>query len=150
MLNVLNNDKFKPSTNSLMIGTIQALFISPSQRLKVFAITYPMKLNYNTTYFLKKIIKDNGILSLYRGFVPIVIKKSLDWSAKLYTVSWLMNNNHSYVPYTNSNFNLSSGILVSSIIFTTPLDVLSSNIQKYSGNKWATREYIKEIHKRNL
>lgn len=154
--NLLEKYNISPSQNSIISGlvggAVQGIYVTPLQRLKVLAITSDKKLSYNTTYFMKDIIKNHGIKSLFDGLTPTITRRSLDWGIRLYGIDYIANN---YYNKKRKELN-SSELIVSSIIggsfsaVTTPIDVMITQLQKNNNKNEKTKlDILQEFYHTN-
>jgi len=60
-------------------GVAQALFVCPSQKLKVVVVSDPVLNAMPPLAALKSVIKANGVTSLMDGLLPMMVRRGLDW-----------------------------------------------------------------------
>jgi len=63
-------------------GAAQALFVCPFQKIKVNVVACERMNAMYPLDAMKNIIKRNGLISLYDGVLPMVLRRSLDWGIR--------------------------------------------------------------------
>lgn len=141
-----SNEKRVGVIGGLCGGLAQGLFQTPLQRLKTEAMTMNNNNNFNSTKLFKKILNNNGISGLFRGLVPMSLKKGLDWGVRFYGIETFKNYYPEFYQTTPGKFvaGLCGGFLS---LTTLPFDVMVAKLQK-SGSKLSVTEII-QIMKSN-
>mmetsp|Transcript_20793 Transcript_20793/g.30778 ORF Transcript_20793/g.30778 Transcript_20793/m.30778 type:complete len:269 (-) Transcript_20793:100-906(-) len=67
-------------------GASQALFVTPMQKIKVSVVACETINKLSPLQVTQQIVKQHGILSLYDGVVPMILRRSIDWGIR-FTVS---------------------------------------------------------------
>ena len=63
-------------------GTAQALFVCPLQKVKVFVVASQDVNSMTATQACLNVVMRQGVLSLYDGIVPMMIRRSMDWGIR--------------------------------------------------------------------
>lgn len=63
-------------------GLSQAFFITPFQKMKLFAVVSQDMYQLTPMQALRTMIRENGVKSLYDGVFPTMIRRSLDWGIR--------------------------------------------------------------------
>lgn len=63
-------------------GAAQAVFVCPLQKLKVVVVASPEMNALTPLHAMKQVIEIHGISALYHGFVPMMLRRSLDWGIR--------------------------------------------------------------------
>lgn len=157
--NMLEKYKISSTTNSTLSGLFggfaQAFFMTPAQRMKVLAVTYPNQLNYNTSHLLKEIIKKEGVSTLFKGLTPTIYKRSIDWGIRLYSIDWFARHvyNKERKQMSGSEKLISAAFGGAASSLSMPLDVMITQSQKYkesdSNKKVNFRTHISEFYNKN-
>jgi len=71
-------------------GAAQALFVCPTQKLKVMVIEDARLNSMSTIAAVKDIVNRNGLMCIYDGLGPMVVRRALDWCVR-FTVSHKVN-----------------------------------------------------------
>lgn len=71
------------SLSGAAAGAAQALFVTPTQRLRIAAMTEDRLTGLNATAALKQVVKQDGAPSLFRGIESMVARRTLDWGIRL-------------------------------------------------------------------
>ena len=77
-------------------GAAQALFVCPTQKLKVMVVEDKRLNNMSTMNAVKDIVKRNGVMCVYDGLPPMILRRAMDWCVR-FTVSHKVNE--AYVRY---------------------------------------------------
>jgi hypothetical protein len=73
--------------SGIIAGMSEAFVSTPLQRLKTLAMTNTKLKGANTTPILFDLIKKEGIIGLYKGLPPMLMKRSFDWGIRFGTIS---------------------------------------------------------------
>ena len=111
-------------------GIAQAFFITPTQRLKIEAITSSKKnRSFNTTLLLSDIYKKQGICGLWRGLRPMTCKKGVDWGIRFSGIEAFKQTYPDF--YDTFPGKICAGMVGGSLsILTVPFDVMVASMQK--------------------
>ncbi len=114
-------------------GVAQAFFITPTQRLKIEALTEQQKKNskpkINSSKLVVNIWKEQGLFGFYRGLSPMIAKKGIDWGIRFYGVEIFKNNFPDFYETIPGKFGAGAfGGALS--LLTVPFDVMIASLQK--------------------
>ena len=136
-------------------GITMAFVVTPTSRLKTIAMTDPNFRGMNATSVLIRTVHNNGLSSIYNGFVPWCLKKSVDWSVRFGVADWLSVAGSSLSGKHPDKFGVSEKFLVgaaagaASTVISTPIDVLVANAQKFreSGRRAGLFELVFDLYR---
>ncbi|GAX26844.1 hypothetical protein FisN_9Lh121 [Fistulifera solaris] len=63
-------------------GLSQAFFITPFQKMKLFAVARQDMVQMTPSQALQIVVRERGVLALYDGIVPTMVRRSLDWGVR--------------------------------------------------------------------
>lgn len=135
--------------SGLISGAIEAIiWTSPTERIKI--------LQQNSTEYIptsniiRNIIKNDGIIGLYKGTIPTIYKQSLSVGSRF----WLYNLIKDYIENDGKKINsyqtLFTGFIAGglSTTFNHPFDVVKSRIQS-NKNQGGTFSIMNDIYQKN-
>ena len=131
-LNHNNIDRTSGILGGIAGGISQAFFITPTQRLKIEALTEKRnngKVKLNSTKLIINIWKEQKLFGFYRGLTPMIAKKGIDWGIRFYGIELFKN----YFPnlYDTMYGKFIAGAFGGTFsFFTVPLDVMIACLQK--------------------
>lgn len=119
-------------------GAAQAVFVCPLQKVKVAVIASPDVNNLGAFAALAKVAKTQGVLSLFDGLVPMMLRRSMDWGIRFGASSEVKN---SMLARKKANGDLSANLNFMELVgcglvggacsaMTHPLDNVITNSQK--------------------
>lgn len=76
------SSKAAETTSGFVGGLSQAFFVTPFQKMKLFAVASQDMYQLTPTQALQTMIRENGFMSLYDGVFPTMIRRSLDWGIR--------------------------------------------------------------------
>jgi hypothetical protein len=101
----------------------------------------------NSQLSIKHIIKQEGLQGLYQGYIPTLIRQSLNQASRFlfyqHYKDYIMQKNRQFSPYHSLQGGVFAGIF--SVIISTPADVLKTQMQE--GKKERLIPIIKRIYK---
>jgi solute carrier family 25 citrate transporter 1 len=129
--------------SGLFAGFIESTLITvPSETIKT-------KMIKNPQLSIKNIIKQEGIQRLYQGYIPTLIRQSLNQSSRFlfyqHYKDYIMKKDKQFSPYNSLKGGIFAGIF--SVLISTPADVLKTQMQE--GKKERIIPIIKNIYKNN-
>lgn len=77
-------------------GAAQALFVCPTQKLKVMVVEDARLNAMGTIPAVKEILRKNGVMCVYDGLGPMIFRRAMDWCIR-FTVSHKVNE--AYIDY---------------------------------------------------
>ena len=135
--------------SGLISGAIEAIiWTSPTERIKI--------LQQNSTEYIptsniiRNIIKNDGIIGLYKGTIPTIYKQSLSVGSRF----WLYNLIKDYFENDGKKINSYQTLFIGfiagglSTTFNHPFDVVKSRIQS-NKNQGGTFSIINDIYQKN-
>jgi hypothetical protein len=142
--NLYPNNKFKKPLVGLSVGMSEAFLVSPLLLLRNKTNKAIIDGNFTSSVSLvKDHIKQNGILSLWKGTAIFAVRRSLDWASRFYFIQKGEDfakkiNKNSPVMNTSITFFASA----STVLITTPIDRI---LPKIYTDKKNFSTIIKEI-----
>jgi hypothetical protein len=136
---LLLKNNFSNNTSMTISGFIggfaQGFFIAPTQRIKTLSIM-------NENISVKEIIKKEKI-GIFRGAYLLSLRRSLDWSLRLYT----MDKINGYITIQNKELNILFSSFIGGMmgLFTLPLDVV---VARYQSSNTKFNILMKDILKK--
>eukprot|EP00565_Helicotheca_tamesis_P006199 CAMPEP_0185724456 /NCGR_PEP_ID=MMETSP1171-20130828/932_1 /TAXON_ID=374046 /ORGANISM="Helicotheca tamensis, Strain CCMP826" /LENGTH=276 /DNA_ID=CAMNT_0028392309 /DNA_START=250 /DNA_END=1080 /DNA_ORIENTATION=- len=118
-------------------GAAQALVVCPTQKIKVMVVASPYLNSLPPLQAIHEVVRANGVGSLYDGFIPMMLRRSLDWGIR-FTVSaevknYMMNQRRA----TNKDDRLAlHELIICGMVggafsaLTHPIDNIITNAQK--------------------
>ena len=117
-------------------GITQSFFITPTQRLKIEAMTMthdPLKNKFNSTELVSQIWREQGLRGFYRGLTPMVFKKGIDWGIRFYGVELFREQFPEFYETLPGKFG--AGMFGGALsLLTVPFDVMIASLQKSNGS----------------
>lgn len=124
-------------------GVSQAFFITPTQRLKIEAMTKDYKgekAKFNSTGLVKQIWREQGLNGFYRGLTPMILKKGIDWGIRFYGVELFKEQFPEFYETMPGKFG--AGMFGGALsLLTVPFDVMIATLQKSNGSGNFVQEF---------
>jgi len=143
--NYLQTKNITGNTNIILSGLF-AGFVE-STLITVPSETIKTKMIKNPNYSMKYIIKQEGFLGLYQGYVPTLLRQSLNQASRFlfyqHYKDYIIKKNKQFSPYHSLQGGVFAGIF--SIIVSSPADVIKTQMQE--GKKERIIPIIKNIYK---
>lgn len=151
---ILNKNNKKSNLNNLisgmLAGTVESiLWTAPTERIKILQQKNTKK-TIKTITVLNKILNEKGILNLYQGTVPTILKQSTSVGARFWMYSYLKQK----LVKENETISVTKTMLIGGIsgsfsaAINQPFDVIKSNIQ-CNKEKISIIKAIKLINKKS-
>lgn len=127
--------------SGLFAGFIESTLITvPSETIKT-------KMIKNSQLSIKHIIKQEGFHGLYQGYIPTLLRQSLNQASRFlfyqHYKDYIMQKNKQFSPYHSLQGGVFAGVF--SVIISTPADVLKTQMQE--GKKERLIPIITKIYK---
>lgn len=143
--NYLQSKNITGNTNIILSGLF-AGFVE-STLVTVPSETIKTKMIKNSSLSIKDVIKNEGIRGLYQGYVPTLIRQSLNQSSRFlfyqHYKDYIIKKEKQFSPYYSLQGGVFAGIF--SIIVSSPADVIKTQMQE--GKKERIIPIIKKIYK---
>jgi hypothetical protein len=124
-------------------GVAQSFFITPTQRLKIEAMTENHKVSqnkFNSTGLISQIWREQGLRGFYRGLTPMVFKKGIDWGIRFYGVELFKEQFPEFYETLPGKFG--AGMFGGALsLLTVPFDVMIAKLQKSNGSGNLVQEF---------
>jgi hypothetical protein len=148
--NYISNIYVLNSVSSIFSSLITSTLVGlPGENLKVYSITQSNTIinNKPSSFFTvnKQFMKDNGLLSYYKGGVNGIMKDTISQTFK---IGFYFNLNSIYLKYIGKNENYKKTILESALlggisgtlgtIFNNPIDVVQTRLQSDYNKKYTS------------
>ena len=143
--NYLQGKNITGNTNIIMSGLF-AGFVE-STLITVPSETIKTKMIKNSQLSIKHIIKQEGFYGLYQGYIPTLLRQSLNQASRFlfyqHYKDYIIKKNKQFSPYHSLQGGVFAGVF--SVIISTPADVLKTQMQE--GKKERLIPIITKIYK---
>jgi hypothetical protein len=124
-------------------GVAQSFFITPTQRLKIEAMTMNHKSSQkkvSSGALVSNIWKEQGFRGFYRGLSPMILKKGVDWGIRFYGVELFKEQFPEFYETLPGKFG--AGMFGGALsLLTVPFDVMVASLQKSNGSGNLVEEF---------
>ena len=142
-LNSNNIERTSGIIGGMCGGVSQAFFITPTQRLKIEAMTMDHTRNqqkFNSTGLVSQIWREQGLRGFYRGLSPMIFKKGVDWGIRFYGVEIFKEQFPEFYETMPGKFG--AGMFGGALsLLTVPFDVMIATLQKSNGSGNIVEEF---------
>ena len=121
--------------SGFMGGLSQALFVNPFQKVKVTVVACEQMNALSPVQALQTVVRRNGLLSLYDGVVPMMMRRSLDWGIRFGVSAevkhWMLQQKSPDDQKLTAAENIFCGLVGGAFSASThPIDNMITNSQK--------------------
>ena len=148
-LNTNKNSNLNNLISGMIAGSIESiLWTAPTERIKILQQKNPNKI-ISTTSVIKTLVQKIGIIGLYQGTLPTILKQSSSVGVRFWLYAYLKDSLHK----ENANISITKTLIIGSIsgslsaAINQPLDVIKSMIQSNENKKIGIVDTTKTIIK---
>ena len=131
ILNKYHKSNLNNLFSGMLAGSVEALlWTAPTERIKILQQKNPNQI-IPTTTVIKNVIKNKGVLGLYQGTVPTILKQSTSVGSRFWMYSFLKDK----LVKNNQSISISKTMLIGALsgsfsaAINQPFDVIKSIIQ---------------------